>query len=115
MTEPALAEQLTSLNHTLQSIETRLASGEVTREGVQDFKTSIDEFRLRVWGLLSAGNADDATAFLERFRLRRAKEMCRALAADLDSGALGAHHGELTELGAAAEHLARRIDELQRR
>ena len=115
MTEPALAEQLTSLNHTLRSIETRLASGEVTREGVQDFKTSIDEFRLRVWGLLSAGNADDATAFLERCRLRRAMEMCRALAADLDIGALGAHHGELTELGAAAEHLARRIDELQRR
>ena len=114
MTEPGLAEHIASLNQTLNSIEARLASGELTREGMHDFKTSIDEFRLRVWGLLSAGNASDATAFLERFRLRRAREMCRAIAADLDSGALGSHHGEVTELGAAADHLARRIDELQR-
>jgi hypothetical protein len=114
MTEPGLAEQLASLNATLQGIEARLAAGDVPRERMQDFKTSIDEFRLRVWGLLSAGNASDATAFLERFRLRRAREMCRAIAADLDSGALGSHHGEVTELGAAADHLARRIDELQR-
>jgi hypothetical protein len=115
MTEPDLTEQLASLNQTLGSIEARLTSGELTREGMHDFKTSIDEFRLRVWGLLSAGSADDATAFLERFRLRRARDMCRALAADLDSGALGAHHGELAELAVAAEHLARRIDEVQPR
>jgi hypothetical protein len=114
MTEPGLTEQLASLNQTLHSIEARLASGELTRDGMQDFKTSLDEFRLRVWGLLSAGSADDAAAFLERFRLRRARDMCRALAADLDSGALCAHHAELTELGAAAEHLARRIEEIQR-
>lgn len=115
MTEPGLADQLTHLNRTLHSIEARLASGDMTRDGMQDFKTSIDEFRLRVWGMLSAGNADDATAFLERFRLRRAKDMCRALAGDLDSGTLGTHSAELAELGAAAEHLARRIEEVHRR
>lgn len=115
MTDPGVSEELAGLNRMLQSIEGRLASGEVTRDGMHGFKTSIDEFRLRVWGLLSAGNADDATAFLERFRLRRAKDMCRALAADLDSGTLHSHAAELGELGAAAEHLARRIDEVQRR
>ena len=114
MAEPGLAEQLASLNNTLRSIEGRLVAGEVPSERLQDFKTSIDEFRLRVWGLLSAGSADDAAAFLERFRLRRAREMCRAIAADLDSGALATHHGEVTELGAAAEHLARRIGELEK-
>ena len=45
----------------------------------------------------------------ERFRLRRAKEICHGLEDDLRAGALNPRHEELRPLGQAASNLAGRI------
>jgi hypothetical protein len=112
MGEPTFADQVAAFNGVLQQIESRVASGEVGREAVQDFKSAVDDLRLRLWSVLSAGSANDYRAFQERFRLRRAKEICLGLEDDLQAGALNPRNEELAPLGTAASRLADRIQTL---
>jgi hypothetical protein len=112
MTETSFAEQLATFNATLEAIERRVASGQVAREAVADFKSSVDDLRLRLWNVLSTGSANDYRVFQERFRLRRAKEICRGLEDDLQAGALSPRHEELRPLAQAAGSLAGRIEAL---
>ena len=112
MAETTFADQVATFNAVLQAIETRVARGEVAREAVQDFKSSVDDLRLRLWSVLGTGSANDYRAFQERFRLRRAKEICRGLEDDLQAGALSPRHEELGPLGQAAGSLAGRIEAL---
>jgi hypothetical protein len=114
MPHPSFAEQVARFNGVLQEIEARVASGEVGREAVADFKSTVDDLRLRLWSLLGSGSANDYRAFQERFRLRRAKEICRGLEDDLQGGALSPRHEELGPLGRAAGSLANRIESLAR-
>jgi hypothetical protein len=109
MLPSSFAEQVATFKTTLEAIETRVGSGEVPREAIADFKSSVDDLRLRLWGVLGAGSANDYRAFQERFRLRRAKEICRGLEDELKAGALSPRHEELPLLGKAAEDLASRI------
>lgn len=109
MAETSFAEQVATFNAVLEAIETRVARGEVGREAVADFKSTVDELRLRLWNVLGTGSANDYRAFQERFRLRRAKEICRGLEDDLQAGALSPRHEELEPLGRAAGSLAGRI------
>ena len=113
MGEPSFAEQVTTLNTALQAIEKRMAQGEIPSGALAEFKSSVDDLRLRLWGLLGAGSANDYRAFQESFRLRRAKEICLGLAADLRSGSMSTRHEELPALGAAAGELSRAIARLQ--
>lgn len=113
MGEASFAEQVTTLNSALQAIEKRMAQGEIPTGALTEFKSSVDDLRLRLWGLLSAGSANDYRAFQESFRLRRAKEICRGVDADLYSGALSPRHDELPMLGAAAGELSRTIVKLK--
>jgi hypothetical protein len=110
MVETSFADQVATFNAVIDSIETRVARGEVPRDAVADFKSSVDELRLRLWGVLGADTATDYRAFQERFRLRRAKEICRGLDDDLKAGALGRIYEELRPLGQAAASLAGRIE-----
>lgn len=109
MTETPFTEQVARLSALLEAIELQVAKGEVAREAVADFKSSVDDLRLRLWSVLGTGSANDYRAFQERFRLRRAKEICRGLEDDLDAGALSPRHEELRPLGEAAGSLAGRI------
>jgi hypothetical protein len=115
MAQPSFADQITSLNQTLQSLEARIASGEVPSEGLAEFKSSVDDFRLRLWGLLSAGSANDFRAFQERFRLRRTREICQGVAGELRAGTLSPRHEELPPLGKAAGDLAKSIADVEAR
>jgi hypothetical protein len=110
MGEPSLTEQVGLLNSTLSAIEARLARGQPPSEGLEDFKSSLDDMRLRLWGLLSASGGDDYTGFQERFRIRRATEMCLGLSGDLRVGRVSGRHGELSSLRDAAAELGRSID-----
>jgi hypothetical protein len=112
MADISFAQQVETFNGVLQEIETRVARGEVGREAVADFKSSVDELRLRLWSVLSTGSANDYRAFQERFRLRRAKEICRGLEDDLEAGALNPRNEELQPLGQAARSLASRIHDV---
>jgi hypothetical protein len=58
-----------------------------------------------------ATSAEDHHLFQRRFRIRRGKDMCRALVADLGSGQLSGRHPELLELGAAGRDLATAVEE----
>jgi hypothetical protein len=110
MAEPTLLEQVAILNATLKAIESRLARGQVPVEGLEDFKSALDDMRLRLWGLLSAAGGNDYRGFQERFRIRRATEMCRGLSGDLRVGSVSGRHAELSGLLEAAVELAKSID-----
>jgi hypothetical protein len=114
MAEPSFVDQVATLNATLDGIEEHLARGQAPIEGLEDFKSALDDVRLRLWGLLSAAGGDDYKGFQERFRVRRATEMTRGLGADLRAGALSARHRELAGLKEAATELARSIEQTQR-
>jgi hypothetical protein len=111
MAEPTLIEQVAILSSTLTAIEGRLARGQVPVEGLEDFKSALDDMRLRLWGLLSAAGGDDYRGFQERFRIRRATEMCRGLSGDLRVGSVSGRHAELAGLRDAAAELERSIDQ----
>jgi hypothetical protein len=106
MPQPSLANEVANLHATLQALESRIASGEVPLEGLAEFKSSVDDLRLRLWGLMSAGTANDYRAFQERFRLRRTKEICEGVARELRAGTLSNRHEELPPLATAAGDLA---------
>ena len=63
MSQPSFADQVTTFNAILGAIETRVAEGEVPREVVADFKSSVDDLRLRLWSVLGTGSANDYRAF----------------------------------------------------
>jgi hypothetical protein len=110
MAEPSFADQMSTLNSTLRAIEVRLALGRAPVESLEDFKSSLDDMRLRLWGLLGAARGDDSRAFQERFRIRRATEMCRGLSGDLRSGAVSGRHQELARLQEAAGEMEQSIE-----
>ena len=109
MSEPAASDPVATLRESLRAIEGQLSRGVLPPDGMEDLKSAVDDVRLRLWGVLTAGNPEDYRNFRERFRLRRATEICRGLAIDLDGGQLQATHPELGDLAAAAERLATRI------
>jgi hypothetical protein len=111
MAEPSLIEQVGILNSTLTAIEGRLARGQAPVEGLEDFKSALDDMRLRLWGLLSAAGGDDYKGFQERFRIRRAIEMGRGLSGDLRAGDVSGRHAELSGLHDAAAELGKSIDQ----
>lgn len=114
MAKPNFVEQVATLNATLSAIEEQLARGEAAVEGLEDFKSALDDVRLRLWGLLSAAGGDDFKGFQERFRIRRATEMSRGLGGDLRTGAVSGRHRELAGLREAANELAQSIEQAQR-
>jgi hypothetical protein len=112
MTDPALAGQLSALTAALESFEKRIIGEEVPKEALAGLKSAVDDLRLRLWGVLSTGSADDYRAFQERFRLRRATEICEAIESELSTGLMNPRHEELGRLDQAAGALARRIQDL---
>ena len=110
----AWTEQVATISATLQALEQQVAHGDLRPPGLEDFKSALDDLRLRAWGLLMATSADDYHGFQERFRIRRGKEMCRALDGDLRAGKLSGRHPELPELGVAARALGTTVDDVRR-
>jgi hypothetical protein len=110
MAEPSFAEQMATLNSTLRAIEVRLALGRAPVEGLEDFKSALDDMRLRLWGLLSAAGGREQQVFQELFRIRRATEMNRALSGELKGGTISGRHRELSGLRESADDLMESID-----
>jgi hypothetical protein len=103
---PSVQDELARMRIILHDLEDRLEAGEVPPEGLPEFKSTVDEIRLRVWALLTAAGADAPRAMAERFRLRRAADFCHALAQDLSSGHLGPEHAEWPEVQQTLTHLS---------
>ena len=107
----SVQEELTRMRIILQDLEARLEAGEVPPEGLPEFKSTVDEIRLRVWALLTAAGAEAPRAAAERFRLRRAAEFCRALANELSAGQVGSGHPEWAEVQQTVTNLSTAIME----
>lgn len=103
--------ELTRMRVILEDLELKLESGQVPTEALSDFKSAVDEIRLRVWSLLTAAGAEDSRSTAERFRLKRAAELCRSLAHELAAGRLGPDHPEWPELQQTAVRLTAVIGE----
>ena len=110
MDQFAWTEQVATISSVLRMLENEVASGNVAPAGLEDLKSALDDLRLRSWGLLMAASADDHHLFQQRYRIRRGKDMCRALIADLGTGQLSGRHPELLELGAAARDLTTAVE-----
>lgn len=102
-------DQLARMLVILRDLEARLEAGEVPPEGLPEFKSTVDDIRLRVWGLLAAAGTEAPRSTAERFRLRRAVDFCRALTHELASGHLGAGHPEWLEVRETAVQLSATI------
>ena len=109
MSQFAWPEQVTTLSNMLNTLETQVQRGHPGTTGLAEFKSALDDLRLRTWSLLSAANADDPHAFQEQFRTHRGTEMCRALTTDLRSGKLSGRQPDLPALGDAARELSAEV------
>ena len=98
----------------VRKIEAEVAEGTIPDEGMEDFKRAIDEARMRIWAVLTAANDADPAGFLERFRVRRAIEICRSVQRDLADETMGARHPELAELAVAVGELGETLARSQR-
>lgn len=115
MSQFAWPEQVATLSNMLSTVEGQVAGGDQSAHSLSEFKSALDDLRLRTWGLLSAINADDPHAFQERFRTHRGTEMCRALATDLRTGKLSSRQPDLPALSAAARDLSAAVKEATRK
>ncbi len=113
MTDATISDQLARLTVTVQSMEERFSQGERPEGDLSDIKRSLDDLRLRLWGLMQASHAEDPQSFLERFRLRRAIELSGRIAADLRVGTLDPAHKELSDLWITAIDLSRAIESVR--
>jgi hypothetical protein len=111
MSQFAWPEQVATLSNMLNTLEGHVAGGDLKAPGLAEFKSALDDLRLRTWSLLAAVNADDPHAFQEQFRTHRGTEMCRALTTDLRTGKLSSHQPDLPDLGAAARDLSAAVKE----
>ena len=110
-----LKGRLSSMQETIRAIEQEVSAGSIPPEGTEDFKRAVDEARMRIWAILTASNDADPAGFLERFRLRRAIEICRGVDRDLDDGAIQSDHAEVAELAEALRELGATISAVRRR
>jgi hypothetical protein len=115
MSQFAWPEQVTTLTAMLDTLELQVRGGDLSTPGLAEFKSALDDLRLRTWSLLAAANADDPHAFQERFRTHRGTEMCRALSTDLRTGKLSGRQPDLPGLGAAARDLSAAVKEATRK
>ena len=75
---------------------------------------AVDDIRLRLWAVLAAAGGitlDERRAFLQRFRLRRAIDICSGVAADLAGGRISRGHPELSTLREASTRVVEHIDD----
>jgi hypothetical protein len=114
MDQFAWSAQVTTLTAMLDALEGPAQRQELGTPGLAEFKSALDDLRLRTGGLLSAAHADDPHAFQEQFRTHRGTEMCRALSTDLRTGKLSSRQPDLPSLGAAAGDLAAAVKATQK-
>ena len=109
MPGPSVVELISQINYAVETIEVGFRNGTVKTADITDLKGTIDDARLRLWALMNRPVEDDSLAFEERFRMRRAREICGRLASDLGAGRVNPRHPELTELREISRALAHAI------
>jgi len=106
----SVVDLIAQLNFSVESLEVRFQTGEVSSRDIEDLKGTIDDARLRLWTLLTSPAEADRVAFEERFRMRRARELCGRLATDLEAKKMQPRQPEFSELAETTRSLARAIE-----
>ena len=104
---PAMDEVRVAILTMAQRLE---QAPQIPQEGVADLNTAVDDIRIRLWGVLMAGDSTDYQGFVGRFRMKRAAECCRGIEEDVTAGKIQADSLESKMLFAAARQLANRLD-----
>jgi hypothetical protein len=116
MTTPASSAPLAEVRSAILAMARRLEDArDLPQEGIADLKGAVDDIRIRLWGILMAGDASDYQGFAGRFRMRRAAECCRGISEDVSAGRLHADSVESRMLYAAARQLASNLEAGTRR
>jgi len=104
MSDPTARTRISAMRASLQTMEAQLVRGHIGGEGLEELKMGVDDLRLRIWAIMAAATAGESGA-LERFRVRRAIDVCSNVGDEIASGAIDARHAEVAELRAAAQRL----------
>jgi hypothetical protein len=80
-------------------------------EGLRDLQVTIDRLRAHLWMLLKTQDESAEQAFVVRMRVRRARETCEGILADLDEGTVTAGTPGLPVLHATLRELSRALEE----
>jgi hypothetical protein len=106
----SIADLIAQLNAAVESIERGLRRSELSVTDLADLKQTVDDARLRLWALMIKPAGMEATGFEERFRIRRARELCGRLADDLAAGRIPTDGPEFAALAATTRSLARAVE-----
>lgn len=104
MSDPTARTRISAMRASLQTIEAQLVRGHIAGEGLEDLKMGVDDLRLRIWAIMAAATSGESGA-MERFRVRRAIDVCANVGDEIASGAIDPRHAEVAELRAAAQRL----------
>ncbi|HLG04955.1 MAG TPA: hypothetical protein VI383_02310 [Gemmatimonadales bacterium] len=109
MPGPAIVELIAQINFAVETIEVGFRNGAIKASDITDLKGTIDDARLRLWALMNKPLEEDSVAFEERFRMRRARDICGRLAGDLAAGRISPRHPEFSELREISRTLSQAI------
>lgn len=107
MDDANVMDRLAALTAAIQTIPVSSGNGAV--EELEAVKRGLDDARLGLWARLQGAHAEDVPAFEERFRVRRALELCTRLTADLRVGIMNPEHPEFADLWIATVELSQAI------
>ena len=111
MTEPNVMAQLAALNAAIQTLPIQPKTDRKSVERLEEVKQGLDDARLGFWARLQGAHSDDVRTFEERFRARRAVELCSRITADLRLGVMDASHPEFADLWIAAMDLTKAVQD----
>ena len=80
-------------------------------DGLRDLQVAIDGLRAHLWLMLKVGDEIQERAFVNRMRVRRARETCEEILADLDEGTVTSDTPGLSVLHATLRELSRALEE----
>jgi hypothetical protein len=111
MTAPLSHAPLGEVRSAILAMATRLEhTQDLPQAGIADLKNAVDDVRIRLWGMIMAGDESDYEGFAGRFRMRRAAECCRGIEQDLTAGRIRTDSDEARTLHVAARQLASRLE-----
>lgn len=105
MADESLQDRVTALHTALHG--PAAAAGNLPQ--LEDLKRWLDDTRLRLWGKMQAAHAPSVAEFEERFRVKRATELCTRLTADLKSHLMHPDLPEYSDLWIAVTELAQAV------
>jgi len=83
-----LRDEIDRVRSALNILETGMAGGDDTSEAARDLGLAVDNLRRSVWAVLTTKHSGDYDGFLGRIRLRRAREICEEVLAELYAGTI---------------------------